>query len=193
MENNTATHYPPSRSFLSPASFVIAALAFFLSFADINCNGTKWISVSGMELATGFATNDEPSSENNIEKTEKFDPNVYAINAWLAAILGTVFYFFRKLRNNYMLITIIGFIGFICLILLYFDLRSGVVDANGKDTDDSQFNIQLELEMKLGYFLALAGLFAGTMWNFLQWRTMRKRDDMQLFPEDTTEQETQTG
>ena len=81
-------------TFLSPVTFIIALAGFFLTFTEINCNGQQLDTIKGIELVTGyeqeldFNLGEDNSAEE--KKVEKYDPNIFALNAFIAAIIGLV-------------------------------------------------------------------------------------------------------
>lgn len=93
----------------SAVAFGVAVLLFFMPFVDIKCNGTSLQTISGLQLATGFKMKNNSSSNsflNDVKtdkvdetitkattKTDKKDPNLYAMIAGLLAILGLILSF----------------------------------------------------------------------------------------------------
>jgi multidrug transporter EmrE-like cation transporter len=88
----------------SSVAFIVAVLLFFMPFADIKCNNMSLQQVSGIQLATGFKMKNNSSDNsflNDIKsetvdqgitkattKTDKKEPNMYALIALGLAVLG---------------------------------------------------------------------------------------------------------
>jgi hypothetical protein len=117
METNQATtqpNYAPSRGVFgtkipSAVAFAVAVLLFFLPFVDIKCNNMSLQQVSGIQLATGFQMKNNSSDNSFLNdfksdkvdegitkattKTDKKDPNLYAMIALGLGILGLLLSF----------------------------------------------------------------------------------------------------
>lgn len=165
------------RSFklLSPAGCIIALLGFFLTFTEINCNGTTLDTITGVELATGYRpdidlteSNDEPET-----KQEKYDPNVFALNAWIAAMLGLALFLIPKMRDQHALHLIIALIGFGCMIGLMFNLKSALNDAK---SSGGVVNVDLPItfDMQPGYWIVTASFFLTLVADIVLWMHQRK-------------------
>lgn len=88
----------------SAVAFVVAILLFLMPFVDIKCNGTSLQTISGVQLATGFKMKNNSSGNSFLDdiktdkvdegitkattKTDKKDPNLYALVALGLGILG---------------------------------------------------------------------------------------------------------
>jgi hypothetical protein len=93
----------------SSVAFVAGVLLFLMPFIDIKCNNMSIQQVSGVQLATGFKTKNSSSDNpflNDIKndkvdseitkattKTEKKDPNMYALIALGLGVLGLLLSF----------------------------------------------------------------------------------------------------
>ena len=93
----------------SSVAFVVAVLLFFMPFIDIKCNNMSLQQVSGFQLATGFKMKNNSSDNsflNDIKsdkvdegitkattKTDKKEPNLYAMIALGLGILGLLLSF----------------------------------------------------------------------------------------------------
>ena len=93
----------------SSVAFGIGVLLFFMPFADIKCNNMSLQQVSGIQLATGFKMKNNSSGNsflNDIKpekadetitkattKTDKKDPNLYALVALGLGVLGLLLSF----------------------------------------------------------------------------------------------------
>lgn len=88
----------------SAVAFAVAVLLFFMPFVDIKCNNMSLQTVSGIQLATGFKMNNNSSDNSflndlkpgNVDetitktttKTDKKEPNLYALVALGLGVLG---------------------------------------------------------------------------------------------------------
>lgn len=93
----------------SNVAFAIAVLLFFMPFIDIKCNNMSLQTVSGLQLATGFKMKNSSSNNsllNDVKpdvvdegitkattKTDKKDPNLYAMIAMGLGVLGLILSF----------------------------------------------------------------------------------------------------
>lgn len=93
----------------SSVAFIVAVLLFFMPFIDIKCNNMSLQQVSGFQLATGFKMKNNSSDNsflNDIKsdkvdegitkattKTDKKEPNLYAMIAMGLGILGLLLSF----------------------------------------------------------------------------------------------------
>jgi hypothetical protein len=90
----------------SAVAFVVGSLLFFLPFIEIKCNGTSLQEVNGIQLATGFQMKNSGSDNPFLDdtktedkdkgitqsttKSEKKDPNMFALVALALGVLGFV-------------------------------------------------------------------------------------------------------
>lgn len=95
----------------SAVAFAIGVLLFFMPFVDIKCNNMKLQDVTGFELATGFQMKNGNTNNNSIlndlksedenaitktsTKTDKKDPNLYAMVALGLGIIGLILAFVK--------------------------------------------------------------------------------------------------
>lgn len=93
----------------SNVAFAIAVLLFFMPFIDIKCNNMSLQTVSGLQLATGFKMKNSSSNNsllNDVKpdvvdegitkattKSDKKDPNLYAMIAMGLGVLGLILSF----------------------------------------------------------------------------------------------------
>ena len=157
-------------SFLSPVTFIIAFAGFFLTFTEVNCNGQQLDTIKGIELVTGYEQDlnivNNDATENKAEKkAERYDPNIFALNAFIAAIIGLILMAVKKLRTNYKLVSIIATIGFICLIAMMVDLKSKIADAQNDSGSKLNIDLNIDFKMKFGYWLVTASFFVAALWN----------------------------
>lgn len=85
----------------STVTFVVAVLLFLMPFIDIKCNNMSLQTVSGVELATGFKLKESNGASSFMDetvtktttKTDKKDPNLYAMVALGLGVLGLLLSF----------------------------------------------------------------------------------------------------
>ena len=170
--------------FLSPFSLLIAFFGFFLPFTDINCNEQKLDTINGIELVTGYKQDFDITNSGKEEtaKMERYDPNIFALNAMLASIMGIFLFLVKKFRTGYVLQAIISAIGFICMLGLMINLKSKLAEAQNGGNGKLNFDLNLEFEMKFGYWLVTACFLIATIINIKLSRE-KKPESLQIFPE----------
>jgi len=93
----------------STVAFAVGILLFFMPFVDIKCNNMSLQQVSGFQLATGFQIKNKSSDNSFLNdlktpeadqqitkattKTDKKDPNLYALVALGLGVLGLLLSF----------------------------------------------------------------------------------------------------
>lgn len=149
---------------LSPTGCLIALAGFFLVFTEVNCNGKTLDTITGIELATGYSPDidlvqsDDPEAESTEKEKEKekYDPNIFALNGILAALIGLVLFLIPGMRKQHLLHLVVVAIGFVSLIGLMINLKSELAKAtNGKDSIVN-LNLDLTFDMQFGYWLVTA-------------------------------------
>ncbi len=144
----TSTYMPPASApgmfgtkIPSAVAFMVAVLLFLMPFADIKCNNMSLQQVSGLQLATGFKMKNNSSDNsylNDIKsetvdkgitkaatKTDKKDPNLYALIALGLGVLGLILSFTNaKAAIGGAMVTGIGSAG--AMIGLMLDLKKKV-------------------------------------------------------------------
>lgn len=125
----------------SSVAFVVAILLFFMPFIDIKCNNMSLQTVSGIQLATGFKMKNNSSDNsflNDIKtdkadetitktttKSDKKDPNLYAMVALGLGVLGLLLSFTNaKAAIGGAMVTGIGSAG--SLIGLMLDIKKKI-------------------------------------------------------------------
>lgn len=140
MENNQQTPVTEvsssvKRSSFGPGSisFLVGILLFLLPFVDIKCGGTTIKEVKGFELATGFTIEDKNSKQSlfgnmgidqtlSNSKSEKREPNMFALAALGLGVLGFIIAFLAKGRSA--LAALFGLLASVALIALMIDIKS---------------------------------------------------------------------
>lgn len=172
--NKQVTSFP----WISPLTFLVALLGFFLVFTDVNCNGTKLDSITGIELVRGYKQDLDISKETSESvEPERYDPNIFALNAFLAALIGIALFIIKKTRDNYTLTAIVALIGLICMLMLMLDLKTKIANAQ-KGNSTLNIDLNIEFEMKLGYWLVTFCFLVAAYWNFMKLRTVKKQSKL---------------
>lgn len=146
----------------SSVAFVVAVLLFFMPFIDIKCNNMSLQTVSGIQLATGFKMKNSSSDNSFLDdiktdkvdetitktttKTDKKDPNLYALVALGLGVLGLLLSFTNaKAAIGGAMVTGIGSAG--ALIGLMLDIKKKVkLDMPSTGTDKSDGGITKGIE-----------------------------------------------
>ncbi len=163
----------------SPISLLIAFFGFFLPFTDINCNDTKLDTINGIELVRGYTQDFDITSSNNNEnkQIERYDPNIFALNAMLAALMGLVIFIIKKFRTAYALQAIVSIIGFVFMLGLMIDLKSKLAQAQNGGNSKLNFSLNLQFEMRFGYWLVTCCFLVAAIANILLMR-LKKQDQI---------------
>jgi hypothetical protein len=153
-EGNTTDTILQKRSYI-PVLFSLVILFFFFTFCDFKCNSQRIASVKGIDLVTGkeinqeFIESDLPMFKNssmNIEAGNKIDPNIWAIIAFISAILGLLTLALKGKIQLYSVI-ILGIVGGLSLLLLQNKIQSTL-------DQKSEFSI-ISATFQFGYWAAL--------------------------------------
>jgi len=141
---------------LSPSIFILVLICFFLPFTKISCGGEEVMSFTGFQLVTG--TTIEVGGGivgKGIEdrKTERVDPEPYAIWAFGAGIVGLVLSFIKS-RGSKILSAIIGIVGAVSLLLLKSKLDRDVLRAG-----EGAFHIEYQFGFWLAFILFFSAVF----------------------------------
>lgn len=153
---------------ISPAGCIIALCGFFLVFTEVNCNGKTLDTITGIELATGYqpdidlVTSDDGQEAQEDKEQEKYDPNIFALNALLAAGIGIILFLIPGMRKQYALHAIVAAIGFASMIGLYLNLQSELKKASGGSESTINFSLDLRFDMQPAYWL-VTGCFLITL------------------------------
>ncbi len=123
---NRSSFWPGSISFLA------GVLLFLLPFVDIKCGDATLKEVRGFELATGFTVEDKSMNQSifgnmgmdqttKTNKSEKRDPDMFALAALGLGILGFVISFLVKGRS--VLAAFIGTLATVSLIIMMINIK----------------------------------------------------------------------
>jgi len=182
----------------STVAFAIGILLFFLPFIDIKCNNMSLQQVSGFQLATGFKVNNKSSDNsflNDIKtdkadetitkattKSDKKDPNTYAMIALGLGILGLLLSFVNsKAASGGAMIT--GIASVVALIGLMIDIKKKVkmdVPSAGKSDDDvlglnklgqqMSDNINIRVDFTPWFYIAIIAFIAAVVFCYMRMR-----------------------
>ena len=183
-KQNTSSNSFTQMKFFSPAAFIIAFLGFFLTFTDINCNGTTIDSVTGFEFVKGYSA-DLDTGDGATTEGEKYNPNLFLLLAMISALSGIIFYFVKKLRVNYRLNAVVGLVGFICLILFMIDLQNKINSIDPEKNLSTETFVDLKAEMKIGFWLVTLSFLLAAAWNWMKLKEPESSETDEIFiPED---------
>ena len=130
----TAVSAPVKRSSFTPGSisFLAGVLLFLLPFVNIKCGDTTIREVRGFELATGFKVEDKKTNQNlfgnmgmdqttTTSKSEKRDPDLFALAALGLGIIGFIIAFLAKGRS--VIAAFVGLLASVALIALMIEIK----------------------------------------------------------------------
>ncbi|HMU45619.1 MAG TPA: hypothetical protein PKC72_04575 [Chitinophagaceae bacterium] len=209
MDSNQPTAQPVYASSSSPGifgtkipssvTFIVAVLLFFMPFIDIKCNNMSLQQVNGIQLATGFQMKNNSSGNsflNDIKtddvdntitktttKTDKKDPNLFAMVALGLGILGLILSFTNaKAAIGGAMIT--GVLSAASLIGLMIDIKKkvkmdmpktsgdsdgGILDKSfdkiGKSMSDS---LNISVDFTPWFYIALIAFLAAAVFSYLR-------------------------
>jgi len=182
----------------STIAFAIGILLFFLPFIDIKCNNMSLQQVSGFQLATGFKVNNKSSDNpflNDVKtdkvdetitktttKSDKRDPNIYAMIALGLGVLGLLLSFVKaKAASGGAMLT--GIASAVALIGLMVDIKKKVkmdVPSAGKSDDDvlglnklgqqMSDNINIRVEFTPWFYIAIIAFLAAAVFCYMRMR-----------------------
>lgn len=163
---------------VSPTGCLLALIGFSLVFTDLNCNGKKLDSITGYELVRGYQPDFDIAKEETQElttETERYNPNLFAVNALIAAILSIVLFIIRGLRKQYLIHTIMSGIGFVSMFGLMINLQQGLKSATSGKNSIVNFNLNLQFDMQIGFWLVTLLFGIATTANGLLYYYDRKK------------------
>lgn len=113
---------------ISPAIFGIALICFFLPFINVNCNGRKALSLTGIQLVTGTTYETIPLFY--AKETKEIKSNPLAVLTFISIIVG-IGLSFLKTKKGIIVSAIIGAAGAVLLLLLKSKLDSEIMREGG--------------------------------------------------------------
>ena len=165
---------------LGSISFLVGILLFLLPFVNIKCGDMTVKEVKGYELATGFSVDDNKtktpfgsfdSNQPATTKSEKKDPNTYALVALGLGVLGFVVSLMAKGRSP--LAAFIGVLTAAALIGLMIDVKKQLkleVPGNSNDPNDLNFNfsdVKITAEFTPWFYIAVIAFLLAA---FFSWQ-----------------------
>lgn len=172
---------PPSSSGVfgtkipSTVTFAVGILLFFTPFLEIKCNSMTFMSVSGVQLATGFSKDknsnqgyfpDNNSSEGHstVSESDKEGPNIYAILALVFAILGLILGFVKMRQRLNSITGIIMALGTtICLILLWSDIGNRI---RMESPNNNNMGFSFSIGMTSWFYVTVVVFLAAAFFSF---------------------------
>lgn len=148
-----ATPAPRRTSFgLGSVSFLVGILLFILPFVNIKCGDVTVKELKGYELATGFSIDEKKtkspfenldSNQPATSKTDKKEPNTYALVALGLGVIGFVVSLLARGRSP--LAAFIGILTAAALIGLMIDVKKKLKLEMPTDTpSNDSFNMNLD-------------------------------------------------
>ena len=131
---------------IRPSVFILLIIMFFLPFAEIKCDSTVITEIKGVEFVTGKEM--KTPSDDKVETEKKMDPDIYAIIAFCAAIIGLLLSFISNKFIN-ILNGLISLSGVVMLLLMKNNLETQVINA------DESFGL-IRISFKFGFWMAFA-------------------------------------
>ncbi|MBN1507588.1 MAG: hypothetical protein JW955_12120 [Sedimentisphaerales bacterium] len=149
----------------SPAAFGLVALCFFLPFVHVSCGGERVTTFSGIQLVVGTEVSDAEIGRNlrssmgmgagmelppelRNPSDQKVDPELWAVVAFAAAVVGVVISFVKD-KRGWIGGVAAGAVGAVALLLLKLKI-DGEVAREGEGL--------LQVQYAAGYCLALVVL-----------------------------------
>lgn len=194
MQRNDDDVVEKARRF-SPAMFAVIAVCFFLPFVALTCAGQELFSVKGIDLVTGTEITEddlsgdvrdslqqfeegfgETPTDDSADENDKLDPQLWAIVALAAAVVGVVGGLVLRDRRGRLLSAISGIVGAVSLILLRatFDVESGA------DAGQEIGQVSIGYEWRLGWWLALLLFLVQPLLHLISGRRMVAAGDTPL-------------
>lgn len=186
----------------SSVAFVVGVLLFFMPFIDIKCNNMSLQKVSGFELATGFQMKKDNSGNSFLNdlkspvadqeitkttsKTEKKDPNLFAMVALGLGVLGVLLSFTNaKAGIGFAMVTSI--LATASLIALFIDIKKKTKietpNLGGNSGDDFGLNkigqevndkVNITVDFTTWYYVAVIAFIAAAFFCYKRMQAVRK-------------------
>lgn len=188
----------------SSVAFIVAVLLFFMPFIDIKCNNMSLQTVTGIQLATGFKMKNSSSDNSFLDdlktdkadetitktttKTDKKDPNLYALVALGLGVLGLLLSFTSaRAAVGGAMVTAIGAAG--AMIGMMFDIKKKVKldmpesggDKSGDDLSKGLENFGKDLSEKMNisvdftpwFYVAVVAFLAAAFFCYKRMNSMK--------------------
>lgn len=191
----------------SAIAFVVAVLLFFMPFIDIKCNNMSLQTVSGVQLATGFKMKNSSSDNSFLNdlktdkvdetitktatKSDKKDPNLYAMIALGLGVLGLLLSFTNaKAAIGSAMVTGIGSAG--ALVGLMLDIKKKVkldmpdlsdktpdndvgntIDKIGDKMNDLTDKMNISVDFTPWFYVAIVAFLAAAFFSYKRMSSMK--------------------
>lgn len=137
-----AFNYHKHRHFPKLSTTVIL-LSFLMPFFVVKCGDQTVDTLSGVELMTG---KEDVGRDFNSSNTMTLKPRVFAVFAFICAAAATIFAWVR-LDQEMLIGLILSGLGFVSLILLFWDIKATDLRSEGND-----YNGMIKITLGFGYF-----------------------------------------
>lgn len=137
---------------------VLILVMFLLPWVAITCAGQEFMTVTGLEMITGF-------DYETTEQLERASPEVLAIVVLIIGLIGVGAYFLRG-KNGPIIRGVFATLGFIFLLALKFKIDSDI----GKEGQGL-----FQTSYLPGFWIALVSFVATAIMNFLNITGLRKQ------------------
>ena len=148
---------------LSPTTFAIVLISFFLPWVSFSCNGHQFATITGLDLVTG-TTFEKPGNEGG-DKEETIPSDALAITALALTVLGLGLALFQK-RIPLLYPAITALAAMIVLLLL----RARIDNDAAEQTRGL-----LQPDFEFGFWLAFLGLLSAAILNIYFFLEQRRR------------------
>jgi len=179
----------------SAVAFATGVLLFFLPFVDIKCNNMSLQQVSGFQLATGFQMKDNKDqfsldntrTDNDKEttkataKTEKKDPNLYAMVALGLGLIGLILSFTNmKAAAGGAMVT--GILSAGALIGLMLDIKKKIKLDMPKTSSGSEMdgafnrlgeNVRITADFTPWFYVAVIAFLVAAFFSYRRMQSIR--------------------
>ena len=160
----------------STIAFAVGIVLFFLPFVDIQCNNMSLKKISGTELATGFQL-DGIGPRNSLldglknmgdatvkpSKTDKWDPNVYALSALALGAVGLLLSL-SNMKAGGIGGVLTGALAAASLVGLWMDIRKQIrADVNIKDAGTG---VNIAVEFTPWFYIAAVAFIAAAYFSY---------------------------
>lgn len=161
----------------SSVTFAVAVLFFFMPFVDIKCNNMSLQKINGIELATGFRVKtsdnslfgnlDNLDTNTSAKKSERKDPNMYALGALVLGALGFILAMFAGKAGGIGGV-VTGALGAVSLVVLWTDIKK---DIKSEVSEASVKDIQVSVDFTPMFYLTVILFIAAAAMSYKRMRT----------------------
>lgn len=184
----------------SVISFTAIVLLFLMPFLEIRCNGMKIQSVSGLQLATGFKTENSGGGfggdtlTKTTTNTDKQHPNTYALAALALGVVGLILCLMNKkaTAGGAMAAAVLGVAAMVGLYLdikkqmnngIFNELSRKTKDTGGEDTGvkdgfekigEGLSNLSIKVDFAPVFYIVVVLFAVAAFFSFSRMRQMRE-------------------